>query len=197
MFYLIIRAIIEPFARFFLRIKVSGKENIPKGGGYIICPNHISIADVFALTVFRCHIRYMGKEELFKNPILGFLLKALGAFAVQRGKGDIGAIDKACEILQKGGIFGIFPEGTRSKDGKPAKAKTGTAMIQMRTKAPLLPVSIRYSTGKFRLFCKTYIHIGKPIEYSEPAEGESMRSELRRITESLMGEINTLWEMED
>ena len=197
MFYLIIRAIIEPFARLFLRIKVTGKENIPQGGGYIVCPNHISMADVFALTVFRCHIRYMGKEELFKVPVLGLLFKALGAFAVQRGKGDMNAIDEACEILQKGGVFGIFPEGTRAKDGKPGKAKTGTALIQIKTKAPILPVSIRYSTGKFKPFCKTYIHIGKVIDYKEPAEGESLRSELRRITENLMGEINTLWEMED
>lgn len=196
MLYIILRPIIEPFARFFLRIKVSGKENIPKNGGCIICPNHTSIADVFALTVIRRQIRYMGKEELFKIPVLNVILRALGAFAVKRGKGDMQAIDNACKILNNGGIFGIFPEGTRSKYGKPGKAKTGAALIQMKTKATLIPVSIRYSTGRFRLFCKTYIHIGKPIEYTEPKENETMRKELRRITENLMGEINTLWEME-
>lgn len=196
MLYHIARIIVYPFAFLLFRPKVSGKENIPKGGGYIICPNHISMFDVFVLLIpFSCQIRYMGKEELFKNPLAALLLKALGGFAVRRGKGDMDAIDKACEVLNKGGVFGIFPEGTRSKDGKPTKAKTGAAMISMKTKAPLLPVSIRYSTGTAKPFCKTYINIGKPIEYEEPVEGETLRQELRRKTEKLMGEIITLWEM--
>lgn len=197
MLYRIIRVILYPFVLLLFRVKVSGKENIPKGG-YIICPNHISMADVFVLLIaFNCQIRYMGKEELFKNPILGGFLRAVGGFAVKRGKGDMEAIDRACKILDDGGAFGIFPEGTRSKDAKPGKAKTGAALISMRTKAPLLPVSIRYSTGKAKLFCKTQINIGKPIEYKEPSEGETMRSELRKITEELMGNIIKLWEREN
>lgn len=198
MLYHIARIILLPFVFVCFRPKVTGKENVPRGGGYIICPNHISMFDVFVLLrAFNCQIRYMGKEELFKNPFSALLLKALGGFAVKRGKGDMEAIDKACNILEKGGVFGIFPEGTRSKEIRPAKGKTGAAMISVRTKAPLLPVSIRYSTGKAKLFCKTYINIGEPIEYNPPAEGETLRSELRKITENLMGTITKLWEMKD
>jgi 1-acyl-sn-glycerol-3-phosphate acyltransferase len=194
--YHILRIVLYPFCWLLFRVRVTGKQNIPKGGGYIICPNHVSMIDVFVLLIaFNCHIRYMGKEELFKNPILGALIKALGGFAVKRGKGDMEAIETACKVLESGGVFGIFPEGTRSPDGKPAKAKTGAAMISMKTKAPLLPVSIRYSTGKAKLFCKTTINIGEAIAYKEPEEGETLRSELRRITEALMNSIIKLWEM--
>lgn len=198
MFYHIVRIIIYPFVLLLFRPKVKGKENIPNGGGYIICPNHVSILDVFVLLIpFKCHIRYMGKEELFKNPIFAFLLRALGGFAVKRGKGDTGAIDKACDILNEGGVFGIFPEGTRSKDGKIGKGKTGAAVVSIKTKAPLLPVSIRYSTGKARFFCKTYINIGEPINYQEANEEKSLRTNIREITERLMNNITKLWEMGD
>lgn len=196
MLYRIVRFICAPIFKLIFGVEVRGKENIPQNGGYIICPNHISIADVLVLAVaFKCHIRYMGKEELFKNPVLGVLLKALGCFAVKRGKGDMGAINSACDILNKGGIFGIFPEGTRSKTGKPTKGKTGVAMISMKTKAPLLPVGIRYENNKPKLFGKTYVNIGKLIEYKEPDEGVSLRTELRDITENLMNNIVNLWEM--
>ena len=173
MFYVIMRNILYPFIRLFLRVKVSGKENIPKSGGYIICANHTSIADMFALAVpFKVQIRYMAKEELFKTAFTRWLFGALGTFAVQRGKGDLDAIKKACDILNGGGVFGIFPEGTRTKaeDGTPGKAKTGAALITMKTKASVLPVSIRYSTGQAKLFCRVQINIGELIEYEEPKE---------------------------
>jgi 1-acyl-sn-glycerol-3-phosphate acyltransferase len=193
-----LRTLFWPLIKVLFRVKVTGKENIPKNGGYIICPNHVSMADVFVLLVpFKCHIRYMGKEELFKNPILRVLLKALGCFAVRRGKGDMESIEKACNILENRGVFGIFPEGTRYYGEKPSKGKTGAAMISMKTKAPLLPVSIRYSTKKAKLFCKTTINIGAPMPYEEPLEGETMRSELRKITQGLMDNIVKLWEMTD
>ena len=200
MFYVIMRNILYPFIRLFLRVKVSGKENIPKRGGYIICANHTSIADMFALAVpFKCQIRYMAKEELFKTAFTRWLFGALGTFAVQRGKGDLDAIKKACDILNGGGIFGIFPEGTRTKaeDGTPGKAKTGAALITMKTKASVLPVSIRYSTGQAKLFCRVQINIGELIEYEAPKEEQTMRSELRIVTEKIMGKVLNLWEMKD
>jgi 1-acyl-sn-glycerol-3-phosphate acyltransferase len=200
MFYVIMRNILYPFIRLFLRVKVSGKENIPTKGGYIICANHTSIADMFAIAVpFNCQIRYMAKEELFKTAFTRWLFGALGTFAVQRGKGDLDAIKKACEVLNGGGVFGIFPEGTRTKaeDGTPGKAKTGAALITMKTKASVLPVSIRYSTGQAKLFCRVQINIGELIEYEEPKEEQTMRSELRTVTEKIMGKVLNLWEMKD
>ncbi len=195
MFYNIMRIIVYPFILIFLRPVVKGKENIPKNGGYILCANHVSMADVFALAVpFKKHIRYMAKWELFKFPPLRWMFLALGSFAVKRGEGDTGSIDKACEILENGGVFGIFPEGTRSKGGPIGKAKSGAAVVAAKTKATLVPVSIRYSSGKYRLFCKTYINIGKPILYTSPVDSLSMRGEIRKITNNLMQNITSLWE---
>lgn len=198
MFYKIMRVILYPFIRLFFRIKITGSENIPHNRGYILCANHVSVADVFALAVaFKCHIRYMGKEELFKNPVLGFFFRALGAFAVKRGTGDTKAIEEACEILKNGGVFGIFPEGTRSKNGEIGKMKSGAALIAAKTQADVLPVSIKYSTVKPRIFCKVQINIGKLIEYDSSKSDESLRQQLRRTTDIIGNSIQSLWEMMD
>lgn len=198
MFYRIMRLIVYPFIRIFIRVECFGTENIPKNKGYILAANHISMADVFAIAVpVKGQICYMGKEELFKFKPLKWLFTALGGFAVRRGKGDTEAIDKACELVKKGKVLGIFPEGTRSKTGEPGKAKAGAALIAMQTKADILPVSIKYSTGRFRIFCKATVRVGGLIEYKEPAEDESQRAAIRRISTEVMDNIKELWEKED
>lgn len=197
MFYKIMRWIVYPFIRLFIKVKCFGTENIPKKQGYLLCANHTSIADMFVIAVpFKNQICYMAKEELFKFSFLNWFFKALGSFAVKRGKGDTGAIDKACEILNKGKVLGIFPEGTRSKTGELGKARSGAALIAMKTKAPMLPVSIHYSTKTFKLFCKATIRIGELIPYTPAKENETQRAEIRRVSESMMGQIKTLWEMD-
>ena len=195
MFYKIMRWLVYPFIRLFIRVEYFGAENLPKDKGYILCANHISIADMFAIAVpVKCQIRYMAKGELFKFAPLKWLFTALGSFAVKRGQGDTGAIDKACDIIEKGGVLGIFPEGTRSKTGQPGKAKSGIALIAMRTKADILPISIKYSTGTFKLFCKATVRVGELIPYTPPAEDESQRASIRRISSEVMDKIINLWE---
>lgn len=196
MFYKIMRLIVYPFIRLFIRVEHFGMENIPKNKGYILCANHLSIADVFVLAVpVKAQICYMGKGELFRFPPVKWFFRALGSFAVQRGQGDTAAIDYACEIIEKGKILGIFPEGTRSKTGEIGKPKSGAALIAMRTKGDMLPVSIRYSTGKFKLFCKATVRVGELIPYEEPPAEESQRATIRRISNQVMDEIKRLWEM--
>ncbi len=196
MFYRIMRFIVYPFIRLLMRVEYSGKENIPQNGGYLLCANHTSIADMFAIAVpFRCQVRYMAKGELFKLGILKWFFTALGSFAVQRGTGDTGAVDKACEVVANGGVLGIFPEGTRSKSGEIGKAKSGAAMIAMRTEAPMLPVAIRYSTGTFKPFCKVTVRIGEVIPYVAPTESETQRGTIRRLSGQMMDSIKSLWEM--
>lgn len=195
MFYKIMRWIVYPFIRLFIRVEYHGAENVPKNKGYILCANHISIADMFAIAVpIKGQICYMAKGELFKFAPLKWFFTALGSFAVKRGQGDTGAIDKACNIIEKGGVLGIFPEGTRSKTGEPGKAKSGIALIAMRTKADILPVSIKYSTGTFKLFCKATVRVGELIPYTPPTEDETQRASIRRISTSVMDEIINLWE---
>ena len=195
MFYRIMRWLVYPFIRLFIRVEYFGAENLPKDKGYILCANHISIADMFVIAVpVKCQIRYMAKGELFKFAPLKWFFSALGSFAVKRGQGDTGAIDKACSIIESGGVLGIFPEGTRSKTGQPGKAKSGIALIAMRTKADILPISIKYSTGTFKLFCRATVRVGELIPYTPPAEDETQRASIRRISTSVMDKIINLWE---
>ena len=196
MFYRIMRWIVYPFIRIFMRVECFGTENIPKNKGYILAANHISMADVFAIAVpVKGQICYMGKEELFKLRISKWFFTALGGFAVRRGKGDTEAIGKACELVNGGKILGIFPEGTRSKTGEPGKAKAGVALIAMQTKADVLPISIKYSTGKFKLFCKATVRVGELIPYTESDEEESQRAAIRRISGDIMEKITDMWKM--
>lgn len=197
MFYKIMRWIVYPFIRLFIKVEYFGAENIPNKKGYILCANHTSIADMFAIAVpFRCQIHYMAKGELFKFAPIRWFFRALGTFPVQRGKGDTAAVDKACAVVENGGVLGIFPEGTRSKTGEVGKAKSGAALIAMRTKSDILPVSIHYSTGTFKLFCKATVRVGKIIEYKPNEEGETQRAEIRRISNAMMSEIKNMWEMD-
>lgn len=194
MFYKIMRLIVYPFIRIFMRVEYHGMENVPKNKGYILAANHTSIADMFAIAVpVKCQICYMAKAELFKFKPMEWLFKALGSFAVNRGKGDTEAIDKACSIINKGKVLGIFPEGTRSKTGELGKAKAGVALIAMQTKADILPVSVRYENGTFKLFGKVTVRVGELIPYTEPAEDEGQRASIRRISTEVMDNIKALW----
>lgn len=198
MFYKIMRWIVYPFIRIFIRVEHYGMENVPKNKGYILAANHTSIADMFAIAVpVKGQICYMAKEELFKFFLVRWLFKALGTFAVRRGKGDTEAIDKACDIIKSGKVLGIFPEGTRSKTGEIGKAKAGVALIAMQTKADILPVSVKYSTGTFKLFCKATVRVGELIPYKEPDENETQRAAIRRISTDVMDNVKSLWEKED
>jgi len=136
----------------------------------------------------------MGKEELFHNKILGGFFKAMGAFSVRRGSGGTEAIDTAVNIIKQNKIMGIFPEGTRSKDGIPKKAKSGVAVIVSKTGSKVVPVSI-YREGKLHLFCKVTIRYGEVISSEELAMQSDSRTELKRVAELIMGRIVRLWEM--
>ena len=158
---------------FLLRIihptTVEGLEKLPKSG-VLLCPNHSSNWDPVLLGTrlpvnYRLHA--MAKEELFKNPILGWILRKLGAFPVSRGNNDIQSVKTAIQVLKSGDNLLIFLEGTVIRngigcaDGLPAHAKSGAAMIGVRTGAKLVPVFV---DGEKKLFHRTRIIFGDPYE---------------------------------
>ncbi len=195
-FYRFAKTVVHPFFRWLQPVKVIGLENIPENSGYILCSNHTSMTDpFFAVTIFKKQIYFMAKIELFKNAILRFVLNAVGAFAVDRGKGDMSAIQKAEFLIKEGKILGIYPEGTRYKEGAPRKAKSGIAYIAMDTKADILPMSI-YREGKYNFFKKTTIRIGKLIPYESLISDERTdRGNLKYIVDTVTNAITDLWEM--
>ena len=150
-------------------VSVEGVERLPKNGA-LLCPNHSSNWDPILVALklpknYRLHI--MAKEELFKNPLLGWLLRKVGAFPVSRGNNDINTVRTAMQAIKDGDNLLIFPEGTVVRngvgyiDGLPAHAKAGVAMIGVRTGAARVPVFV---AGEQPLVHRPRLLFGEPYE---------------------------------
>jgi len=173
MFYKFIRGVAIILSHILYRFEVSGLDNIPKSGAFILCGNHISAYDPIALAAFsKRQLRFMAKKELFKFRPLGMFLGALGVFPVDRKATDMQAYRNSIKALKDGYGFLIFSQGTRMKDFDNAKA--GVAVFALKSGAPIIPVGI---TGPFRFRRKIHIHVGEPISM-EKYSGEKIKSEL-------------------
>ena len=179
---------------FYLHIKyktrILNPENIPDlSGGFIVACNHQSYSDPPVLAgIFKGRFSFMAKSELFKNKLFAWLIKKCGAFPVVRGAKDSAALDRAVEDLKQNKIFVIFPEGTRSKDGVIARAKSGVAMIAGMANAPVVPVCIMYGVdGKKRHMAAA---IGKIIPKEEVAiEDMTDRRQIKKVSSRIMDDI--------
>ena len=126
-----------------LRVEIVGRENMPLRGALIVAANHLSNADppVLASRMPR-RLVYMAKDEMFQWPVMGFLTRLAGAFPVKRFEADIGALRKATRVLESGQVLAMFPEGTRGVGAKLGAAHPGTALLALRSEAPILPIAI-------------------------------------------------------
>lgn len=177
-------------------VKFEGRENIPKKTAVIIASNHRTNADP---PLVGCGIKgkhsFMAKEELFKNKFFGWLITALGAFPVSRGKGDTAVLDKAVEMLESGRNLMIFPEGTRSKDGKVHRGHSGAAVIAARSGKPIVPVGIVFGE-KLKFRTKIVVKYGEPIypeDYVEVCDAPNPR-QLVKLKNRYMADIKELVE---
>lgn len=186
----IITGILRVFLHLAFRYRVEGKENLPSCGGAIVAFNHRSYWDViFAGVTSRRPLRYMAKSGLFKNPIFGWFITKLGAFPVQRGKGDIGAIKSALSILKGGNLMLIFPEGRRVLDGSHVKAKSGVALIAIKAQVPVIPVCI---CGKYGFMRKITVKIGKSISFEEYYDQKVDANTLQELSDGILNNIYAL-----
>lgn len=168
-FYQWIYKTFEPAVSALYRIEVHGAENIPEDG-VIVASNHTSFADVLVLSAAaKRQVRYMAKKELFKIPLLAPLIRALGAYPVNRGGPDVSSIKRTIELIGQGELIGIFPQGHRygGQDPRTTEIKAGIGMIAYRTKVPVLPVFLDSSCGKTRMFRKNIVTFGEPIRFEE------------------------------
>lgn len=198
-FYRFVKTVATPLVKLVIRYRKVGIENIPKNGGFILCCNHTSMIDIAAMVIICPRmIRFMAKEELFKNPLLGWFFRHMGGFPIARGKGDTDAMELAEKIVREGGVLGIFPEGTRTKepDGHPGRGKAGAALIASETGADVLPACIRYDgfDGKVHLFRPTHVHFGEIIKNEQLKIEDNDRAQIRRASETIMGTITKMWE---
>ena len=168
--YMFLRFIVAPFYRFFARVHVVGKENIPKNGGAVICCNHIGINDIFLLgTVFPRQIHFLAKKEWFSVPVMKSLFKALGAVKLDRGGKDVGALKNAVKLARDGKTIAIFPQGHRYPGVNPADTpiKSGVGLIAYHAHCNVIPVCLKTKDVKYKFLRKIEIIFGKPLKYSD------------------------------
>ena len=144
---------------------IQGLENMPDEGPVILAINHISLWDpLVAASSLPRKVSFMAKEELFSIPVLGKIFSKLGAFPVKRGRGDMNAIRQSLTILKEGGVLGLFPEGTRSKNGEIQKGLPGMVLLMEKSKASVIPIKM---FGTRHLLTKGWgnivVVVGKPM----------------------------------
>ena len=200
--YWLTKFILTPFLRLFYRVRVEGREHVPPRGPAILASNHISFCDSFFLPlVVPRRVTYVAKAEYFDNWKVAWFFKANGHIPLRRGEGADWkrALDAAAEVLGAGGLFGIYPEGTRSTDGRLYRGHTGVAMLALRTGAPVIPIGFvgtdraqPVGAKMMRPFKTVTIRIGPPIEFKvRPDQPQGQRA-LRGMTDAVMTEIQRL-----
>ena len=185
------KVVAQPFVYPFIPYRVKGRENVPKDTNFIICSNHLGISDPLRLaSIEKRQIYFLSKAELFQNKPLAWLLHALGCIPVQRGRGDLGAIDHAGEVLHRGDIMGIFIEGTRSRTGELGQPKAGAVMLAHQHNIPILPVCITpVGSKRPKLFHRAIGSYGELIQPQELGIHEGKAVEYRNASRMVMGRI--------
>ncbi|NLY56380.1 MAG: 1-acyl-sn-glycerol-3-phosphate acyltransferase [Firmicutes bacterium] len=188
MFYRFAKSLLSVLLRARFRIRVLNAEREPKSGAVIVAANHQSAWDpIFVGLALERQLRFMAKVELFRWPILKQAITWLGAFPVNRGKGDSRAIRSALEILKSGQALAMFPEGTRVKPGEAAAAQNGIALLASRTGAPVLPVRV-VDNGK-----QIEIRLGDPITFASVIETpKPSKDDLSAFSNLVMEKIRNL-----
>jgi 1-acyl-sn-glycerol-3-phosphate acyltransferase len=204
--YWLLKAILTPVLRLFYRVRIEGRDQLPEDGPVILAANHRSFLDsIFLPLVIRRRVTFVAKAEYFTSPgIKGWLQKTFfagsGQVPIDRSGGGAseGAIISAKRVLAEGELFGIYPEGTRSHDGKLYRGKVGVARLALETKAPVIPVAVVGTDvvappGKtFGRFTRPVVRFGTPLDFSRYEGMENDRYILRSITDEIMYEIMRL-----
>jgi 1-acyl-sn-glycerol-3-phosphate acyltransferase len=202
MVYWVLKAILTPPLRFLFRVRVEGLEHVPAEGGAILASNHVSFSDsIFLPLMLKRRITFVAKAEYFEDPKTAWIFRAVGQIPIKREGGSASqrALDSAREVLDDGGLFGIYPEGTRSPDGRLYKGHTGVARLSMQCKVPILPVAMigtreaqPIGQVKPNFFMPITIRIGRPMTFERQRERADDPQVLRSITDEVMFELREL-----
>lgn len=199
------RALLAPLARLIFRPKVIGRRNVPKTGAVILASNHLAFIDSVVITlVARRSVSFMAKSDYFTQPGLrGFLSRAfftgVGAVPVERGVGQAAqeALDAGLEILKAGNAFSIYPEGTRSRDGRLYRGRTGVAWLALTAGVPVVPVAL-IGTDKLQpggagpiRWARVTVEFGKSMDLRGFGPASSGRAR-REATDAIMAEIGRM-----
>ena len=190
MFYCIIVTVAWLVWHIGFRIRVIGRENLPKEGGFVLAPNHISAIDPVFVVIARFwgkRLLIMAKEEILQvNPVFTWMFRHVGVVGIERGRGDVNVVDELIGDVQKGQGLLIFPEGTRSKTGQVGKVKSGAFVIASAAGVPMVPCRIIYEPGRMKVFCRVRVCFGTPIPAEELYLGETKSASALRRNKALL-----------
>jgi 1-acyl-sn-glycerol-3-phosphate acyltransferase len=200
--YWILKAILTPVLRLLFKVRVEGPENVPPQGAAILASNHLSFSDsIFLPLVLRRRITFVAKAEYFEKKKTAWFFRAVGQIPIKREGGSASqrALDSATEVLESGGLFGIYPEGTRSPDGCLYKGHTGVARLALKTGAPVLAVAMvgtreaqPIGQVKPNFGSPIGVRISKPLRFDKYAGRADDPRVLRQITDEIMFELRAL-----
>jgi 1-acyl-sn-glycerol-3-phosphate acyltransferase len=199
MLYWVLKAILTPVLRFLYRIRVEGLEHVPRSGSAILASNHLSFSDsIFLPLVLRRRMTFVAKAEYFDDPKSAWFFRALGQIPVKREGGSAaqGALDAAREVLSGGELFGIYPEGTRSPDGRLHRGHTGVARLALQCQTPVVAVGMvgtrelqPIGQVRPRVFMPVTIRFSAPMSFERYQERADDPRALRQITDEIMFEL--------
>jgi 1-acyl-sn-glycerol-3-phosphate acyltransferase len=205
-FYVLARFVLRPLFWLVFRPRVTGREHVPLSGPVILASNHLSFIDSIAIPLMAPRkVSYLAKAEYFTTPGLGgrvskMLFTALGALPVERetSRAAQAALDTALSVLKDGGAFGIYPEGTRSRDGRLARGKTGVAWLALTADCPVLPVAVAGTDrvqpvgARWPRPHRVSVTFGEPLTFPEQ-RGQAGKGKARRVvTDRIMEAIAEL-----
>ena len=203
MAYRVLKMLLTPVFRILWRVKVVGAEHVPARGPVVLAPNHVTFLDSFFLPlVVKRRVTFVAKAEYFDSWKTAWFFRAVGQIPMRREGGSASerALAAARDVLESGGVLGIYPEGTRSPDGRLYRGHTGVARLAIGCRVPVVPVGLvgtaevqRPGSNVPRPFKRVAVRFGAPLDVSHYArEGATDPMALRRLTDELMFEIRTL-----
>lgn len=202
MLYWLVKGVLTPILRLLFRVQVEGIEHVPRSGAVILAPNHRSFLDsIFIPLVVPRRVTFVAKADYFDSWKTAWFFRGLGQIPIQREGGSASerALASAMEVLDGGDVFGIYPEGTRTRDGLLHKGHTGVARLALRCGAPVVPIGligtdeVQPIDRKLPVFFKAItIRFGQPITVDRFAGRENDRMVLRQLTDEIMFEIREL-----
>ena len=205
MAYWALKVLLTPILRVVYRVRVEGRDNVPRTGPVILASNHQSFIDsIFLPLSVRRRVTFVAKAEYFESWKTAWFFRAVGMIPLKRGGGSASerALAAAGEVLMSGGVLGIYPEGTRSPDGRLYRGHTGVARLAVQCGAPVVPVA-QFGTADVqpigamvpRLFKPVRLKMGAPLRFETPATNGDAgvpSAELRRMTDRIMEAIGSL-----
>jgi 1-acyl-sn-glycerol-3-phosphate acyltransferase len=200
--YWVFKALLSPLFFAGWQVRVAGRENVPRHGPVILAPNHTSFCDSFFLPlVLRRRVTFVAKAEYFDSWKTAWFFRAAGQIPMRREGGSASerALAAARDVLRSGGALGIYPEGTRSPDGRLYRGHTGVARLALQCGVPVIPVGLIGTTdvqprgsNMMRPFKRVKIQFGSPLDLSLIGDDPDDPLVLRRVTDELMFEIREL-----